>query len=145
MLYSGWPTHNPLLDFFTRYSINLWLELRKNRSVKNKHSSAETTRPIQFVKYFAYMVKKGRRQRINASRNWSLGLCVGTEVTHTRRKAWTVNNGHAWSKMELKLSIPNVPVFKWSLYIMHYTWTWIVSAFYWSLHSFHSSSVQPLN
>lgn len=51
MPYSAWPIHNPLLNFFTRCNINLWLESHKSRSVKNKYSSAEITSHVRFVNY----------------------------------------------------------------------------------------------
>lgn len=139
MLYSGWPIHSPLLDFFTRYNINMWLKWCKNRWMKNKHSSAETMSHVQFVIYIAYMTRKGRRQRINMNRDLSLGLWVRAEATHTKINAQIVNNGYA------NPSSAKVPTFKQSLYIIHSMWSQIVSAFRFFLHSSLSCLVQPSN
>lgn len=130
---------SPLLDFFTRYNINSWLKLCKNRWVKNKHSSAETTSHVPFVIYIAYMIRKGSGQKINTNRDWSLGPQVRAEATHTKINARMINNGYA------NPSSAKVPSFKRSLYIIHSVWSRIVSAFCFFLHSSLSCSVQPSN
>lgn len=89
--------------------------------------------------YIAYMISKGRRQRINTNRDCSLGPRVRTEVTHTKVNAQIVNNSYA------NPSSAKVPSFKRSLYIIHSMWSQIVPVFFFFLHSSLSCSVQPSN